>query len=291
MKNAYVKFIFAMLIFGSIGLFVKLIPLPSTEIVSVRTIIGSIFLLAILLSTRRRMNKALLLRNFPILMLSGAFLGFGWVFLFEAYRYTTVSIATLVYYCAPLMVFLISSILFNEKLSRNKIVGIIAAAIGMLLINGVGIDGTDPMRGLICALVAAVLYAALMILNKFIKGLDGLEITLVQVTVSAVIMMFYVLITHKGPWVFPHGIGMVALLIVGVLHTGIACYLYFSSMQELPVQSISFFSYIDPLSALLFSAVFLSERLSFIQILGAILILGGAAFGEIYKVKDTSVEV
>lgn len=280
------KFIISMFIFGSIGLFVKAINMPSSIIVLMRAIIGSLFLALVVTIRKQPINRKSIVNNLPILALSGLIMGAGWVFLFESYRYTTVSAATLLYYCAPIIVFLLSSIIFKEPLTWSKILGIVAAIIGMVIVNGFGIGGSNPYLGLIFGIVAALLYAALMILNKFIKNLSGLESTLVQLIVAAFVMIVYVLLRHEVKWSFSSGLEIFLLIVLGVLHTGIACYLYFSSMQELPGQTIAMLSYIDPVSALLFSAIFLNERLSLLQILGTFLILGGTAFSQLYPSKQ-----
>lgn len=285
MGKSQLKFISAMLIFGSIGLFVKAINIPSSGIVLMRAVIGSLFLFIILLLRKQPINTKSLLHNLPVLVLCGFVLGGGWVFLFEAYKYTTVSAATLIYYCAPIVVLLLSPILLKEQLTWSKAVGICAAIIGMTIVNGMGIGGSNPSLGLICGMVSALLYASLIILNKFIKDLSGLESTFAQLIVAAFVMTIYVLLKHEGIWAFNSAKEICMLLTLGIFHTGIACYLYFSSMQELSGQAIASLSYIDPVSALFFSAVFLNERLTMFQILGALLILGGTAFGQIYQTK------
>lgn len=286
--KSQLKFIIAMLIFGSIGLFVRAINMPSSVIVLMRTIIGSLFLTLVILIRKQPINKKSIIDNLPILALSGLVLGAGWVFLFEAYRYTMVSTATLLYYCAPIIIFLLSPAIFKEPLTWSKVLGIAAAIIGMVIINGFGIGGSNPYLGLICGTVSALLYAALMILNKFIKNLSGLESTLAQLIIAGFVMTFYVLLSHESKWSFSSGLEIFLLMTVGILHTGIACYLYFSSMQKLPGQTIAVLSYIDPVSALFFSAIFLNERLSLFQILGALLILGGTAFSQLFSQLNRS---
>jgi drug/metabolite transporter (DMT)-like permease len=281
--KAQLKFIISMLIFGSIGLFVKAINIPSSVIVLMRAIIGSLFLAIVFVVRKQPLNRKAVLNNLPILGLSGLVLGTNWAFLFEAYRYTTVSAATLLYYSAPVVVFLLSFIIFKEKVGWSKIAGIAAAVIGMIIVNGVGLGGSNPRLGLICGVISALLYAALMLLNKFIKNLSGLESTLAQLIIAAFVMMLYVLLRKENIWSFESGLEIFLLIAVGILHTGIGCYLYFSSMQELSGQTIAVLSYIDPVSALFFSAMFLSERLSAMQMLGALLILGGTAFSQLYK--------
>ncbi len=281
--NAYLKNISAMTIFGTIGLFVRAIDLPSSELALLRTLLGSGFLIAVLLIGRKKLNWKGLKRNLPILLFSGLLMGFNWVTLFEAYRCTTVSISTLLYYCAPVIVLLLSPLVLREKLRWPKLVGIGCAMLGLGLVNGGPVTGTEPIKGVLCAAAAAALYAGVILLNKFVRELSGLETTLVQLLAAAAVLLVYDLITLRGEWVLPVGESLIYTLIVGLFHTGFAYLLYFSSVQYLAGQSLALISYIDPFLALLLSALLLGERMTAIQILGTVLILGGAAFGELYN--------
>ncbi len=283
--NAYVRNITAMLIFGSVGLFVQAIPLSSSEIVAARTVLGSLFLCGRLVIRRQQPDWAALKKNLPMLIVTGIVMGLNWMFLFAAYQYTSVSVATLIYYCAPVIVLFLSPFLLREKLTWPKLAGIAGALVGMVLVNGTQTGGVDPQKGLVCGLLAAAFYAGLILLNKRITNVPATEKTLVQLLSAAVVMGAYALTMHSGPWELPQGTGLVALLIIGFVHTGIAYLLYISSMSELPGQTVALCSYIDPASALIFSAIFLHEHLTVLQLLGAVLILGGSAFGELYRKK------
>lgn len=283
------KVIAAMLIWGSLGLVVRNIDLPSAQIVLWRAILGGAFLLVVLLAGREKPNIAALKRNLPLLLCSGAVMGLNWALLFESYRYTTVSAATLSYYCAPVMVMLAAPFVLKEKLTAAKAVGVVMAMAGMVLLAGSGAGGTDPVRGVICGLAAAAFYATVMLLNKFVTGLSGLVATLVQLAGAGVVMLAYVTISGSANWTLPQGKGLAALLMVGVLHTGVALWLFFSALRTLPAQTSALLSYIDPASALFFSAVFLNEQLGLAQLAGAALILGGAAVGELYRKKGATV--
>ncbi len=187
------------------------------------------------------------------------------------------------YYCAPIIVFSVSPILFKEKITLPQVLGMMTAIVGMVIINLLGEQGVGFSLGMIYGLISALFYAALMIANKFIKGLSGVESTWVQLMVAAIVMTMYVFITTGKIIHLPQANDIWLILMIGVLHTGIACNLYFSSMQSLPGQSISILSYIDPASALIFAFVFLGEALSIDQILGAILIFGGTIFSQIAR--------
>ena len=291
-QKAYIKLVFAMIIWGTLGPLVKQIPLASGEIVLARVILGLATLGIIYFASGgcRAGNTAdryAVRKDIAILFVSGAVMGFNWVFLFEAYKYTTVSMATVSYYCAPVIITALSPLVLGEKLTASRIAGIAAATAGMFMITGSLSGGSQPLKGVLFGLLAALFYACVTILNKQLKGgFTGIQITIVQLFAAGIVVAPYAVINHEGAWVMPQGAGLVCLIIVGVVHTGIVLHLYFSSMQILPGQSVAMCSYIDPVSSLLIAAIALGERMSVIQIIGAFLIIGGAAFGELYQKKE-----
>ncbi len=291
-QKAYIKLVFAMIIWGTLGPLVKQIPLASGEIVLARVILGLATLGIIYFASGgcRAGNTAdryAVRKDIAILFVSGAVMGFNWVFLFEAYKYTTVSMATVSYYCAPVIITALSPLVLGEKLTASRIAGIAAAMAGMFMITGSLSGGSQPLKGVLFGLLAALFYACVTILNKQLKGgFTGIQITIVQLFAAGIVVAPYAVINHEGAWVMPQGAGLVCLIIVGVVHTGIVLHLYFSSMQILPGQSVAMCSYIDPVSSLLIAAAVLSERMSIVQIIGAVLIIGGAAFGELYRKKE-----
>ena len=291
-QKAYIKLVFAMIIWGTLGPLVKQIPLASGEIVLARVILGLATLGIIYFASGgcRAGNTAdryAVRKDIAILFVSGAVMGFNWVFLFEAYKYTTVSMATVSYYCAPVIITALSPLVLGEKLTASRIAGIAAATAGMFMITGSLQGGSQPLKGVLFGLLAALFYACVTILNKQLKGgFTGIQITIVQLFAAGIVVAPYTVINHEGAWVMPQGAGLVCLVIVGVVHTGIVLHLYFSSMQILPGQSVAMCSYIDPVSSLLIAAAVLSERMSIVQIIGAVLIIGGAAFGELYRKKE-----
>ena len=286
MTKAYIKLIVSFVIFGTIGLFARLIPLPSSEVVLSRTVIGGAFLFLLMLLRGKRVDIAAVRRNLWKLITAGVLLAVSWMTLFEAYKCTQVSTATVVYYLAPVIVMFASPLIFKEKLTVAKVVGIAATTGGLVFMCGVGLGGANPVGGLVFSLVSAITYAALMIMNKLVTGIGGLERTAIQLSIAAVLLLPYALITQQGAWIMPTGTALIALLILCIVHTAFACYLYFSSIEALSAQSAAICSYTDPLCALLLSAAILGERMSALQWAGAVLILGGALLAQLYKQKQ-----
>ena len=273
--------IVAMLIVGSIGILVINIPLPSSVIACSRAVIGSTFIMMVLLIRKTKINWNVVKRNWIYLLISGGALGLNWIFLFEAYKFTSVAIATLCYYMAPVFVILLSPIILKEKLTMFKLGCTITAIIGAVLISGVFGSGGQDIRGIVFGLVAALLYSGIIIVNKFINGLSGVETTFCQLAISAIIMTPYVIFTEDISFTNVLATTIMSLIIVGIVHTGIVYILFFSAINKLPTQTSAILSYIDPVTAILLSALFLKQTIGTVQIIGTVLILGSAMLNNI----------
>ena len=279
-SGAKASLIASMLIFGTIGIFRHYIPCSSGFIAFVRGLVGTATLALVLLIGKRKPDFAGIRKNALKLFFSGAFLGFNWIFLFEAYKYTTVAAATLCYYMAPVLIILLSPVLFKEKLTLRRGLCAAVSTLGMVIISGVFGGGFSGLRGILLALCAACMYAALVLINKKITGLDGLDRTITQLFISAAVLLPYLLLTEKG---IPQADGktVALLLIVGVVHTGLAYALYFGSIARVKVQTAAIFGYVDPAVAILLSALILKEPLTLLTAVGAVLILGSALISEL----------
>lgn len=274
----------SMLIFGSIGIFVKYIPMPSSAIAFARGLTGMIFLLLVVLLTGKKLSARNIKNNMLVLIISGAALGFNWILLFEAYNYTTVATATLSYYFAPFFVMLTAPFLLKEKLTLKQFFCVAGALLGMIFVSGViqnGIPKAEEIKGILFGLGAAVLYAAVIILNKKLKEISAYEKTIMQLGVSAVVVLPYILLTEDVTTIEFEPLTVVMLFIAGIVHTGIAYALYFNSMKDLKAQTVAIFSYIDPAVAILLSAFVLKEKMDIFGIIGAVLILGSALISEL----------
>ena len=279
-------FVSSMLIFGTIGVFRRYIPLPSAFLAFTRGIIGGLCILLLIRIRKKGGREPLARRDLLMLVVSGALIGFNWMLLFEAYNHTTVAVATLCYYMAPTIVILLSPIVFRERLTARKAICAAVAVAGMVLVSGVlGEHGAPEasVPGILLGLGAAAIYAAVVIMNKKIRGVDTYRKTTVQLLSAGLAMVPYLLLTGGFSTEGFSVSATVLLLVVGVVHTGIAYALYFGSMDGLRVQTVAILSYIDPVSALLFSAFLLREPLSPLNILGAVMIIGSAMVSEIRK--------
>ena len=288
-STSVMMLITSMLIFGTIGIFRRHIPVSSGFLAFSRGLLGTLFLLLFLRLRGRPFRITMGRRKALLFALSGAAMGINWILLFEAYNFTSVSIATLCYYMQPTIVILLSPLFFRESLTPRKILCAAVSVFGMVLVSGV-IGGApaqgNDLKGIVFGLGAAALYASVVILNKKIGTADPYEKTVIQLFSAALVMLPYLLLTRDRSFIGITGTTAVLLLTVGLIHTGIAYVLYFGSMDGVSAQTIALLSYIDPVSALLFSAAFLRESLTPEAVLGAILILGAAyAAGSAAQVK------
>lgn len=283
--KSYIALVASMLMFGTLGIVRRYIPLSSAMLAMCRGVLGSVFLIFFVL-VRGGKLKLPECRTALRLVLTGAIMGLNWMLLFEAYNYTTVAAATMCYYMQPTIVILLSPLVFRERLGAKRLACAGAAIVGMLFVSGVLSGGAGQMqdiRGIIFGLGAAVFYATVIILNKKVVVEDIYAKTIIQLAGAALVMIPYVLITEGVPELAltPADIGLV--LLVGVVHTGVTYALYFGSMQRLRAQTVAVLSYIDPVFALLLSAAVLHESLTPLGIVGAVLIIGSAIISETAK--------
>jgi len=284
-NKAKLELIASMFIFGTIGIFVRHIPLPSSMIALVRGFVGAFFVLLFVYLKKSKLDKTAIKKNFVMLALSGAFIGINWILLFESYNYTTVATATLCYYMQPIFVILASPILLKEKLTVKKVVCVAVALIGMVFVSGVlqtGIPALSEAKGILYGLGAACFYATVVLMNKKITDISAYDKTIMQLGMGAIVLSPYVMLTQDfstatlsmtpSLWAL--------LLFVGLVHTGVAYALYFDSMKDLKAQTLAIFSYIDPIVAIILSALLLKESMGLYGVIGAVLVLGSTFISE-----------
>lgn len=282
LMNPRLMLIVSMVIFGTLAPFVRNINVSSGELALYRAILATVLIGFFLLVTRQRIPFGKIKKDIPLLLFSGIAMGINWILLFEAYKYTTVSVATLSYYFAPVIVTVVSPLLFREKLTAKQIICFVMSTAGLVLITGIGdISGNRHIVGILFGLGAAIFYATVVLLNKFIKNVDGIHRTFLQFIAAIVILVPYVLFTSGVTLQALDKKGWINLLIVGLVHTGITYCMYFSSLKELPGQKAAILSYIDPLVAVLISVTVLGEDITVTQIFGGLLILGFTLWNEI----------
>lgn len=285
-KKAFIKYLSALLLFGLNGIVASHIALNSYEIVFLRTLIGSILLIVIFLLGKNKFHIKENKKDTIFIVFSGIAMGTSWMFLYEAYQQIGVSLASLLYYCGPVIVMILSPIIFREKLTAPKLLGFATVLIGIILVNGNAVDGNGNMWGLFCSGMSAVMYFFMVTLNKKSKNISGMENSVIQLVVSFLtvavflgIKQGFVINVPSDSWAW--------ILVLGILNTGIGCYLHFSPLSKLPVQTVAVCGYLEPLSAVVFATVLLGEKMTFIQIIGAVCIIGGAMIGELIKPKKT----
>lgn len=283
--------IVVMFIFGSIGLFVKNIDLSASEVALLRGLIGSIVLLLASFLLKQKIRLKTNCQTRILLFLSGGALGFNWIFLFEAYHHTTVSNATISYYFAPVIVMILSPFVLKENWAWYKAVSVFAALIGLVFImnpgDGMLLDWSSHGIGIGYGLLAASLYASVILLNQFIKDIPGFDRTVLQLSIATVIMLPYVWITENMNVFSLDTKSIILLLIVGIVHTGLAYIIYFSILPKLSGQTVAVYSYLDPILAVLMATLILQEPLGFREITGGMLILGATLFHEVKDWRKT----
>lgn len=276
-----VSMILSMAIFGTIGIFVNYIGLPSGIIATFRGITGAVVILLVMLLTGRKVDLKTLKKKLPILLASGASIGFNWILLFEAYRFTGIPVATVCYYTAPIIVVIASTFIFKEKLRAKQIACVLIALVGVALVSGVFQSDSSKITGVLCGLGAAVLYASVMIMNKFMGEVESYERTVIQLASAGLVVFPYAVFTMGDISFNPKS--AILLVVVGVVHTGFAYLLYFGAIKKLKSQTVAILSYIDPATAIILSCIVFTQLPTAYEFIGVVLIMSAAVFSEIRK--------
>ena len=282
--RARLALVASMCMFGTIGLLRRALPVPSGFLAMLRGLLGSLSLLLWVLLRGGRLSREAIRANFPRLLLSGVLNGFNWILMFEAYRHTTIAAATLCYYMAPVFTLAAAPLVLRERLTPRKALCLVAALLGMVFVSGVartGFSGAGEWRGAALALAAAVLYAMVVLMKKRMRGIGAYDRTIVQIGIAGAVLIPYTALTENLAAVVFTPAVIVLLLVAGLIHTGLAYALYFSSVDFLPAHSLALMSYLDPVVAVLLSALVLREPMTFSDILGAVLILCAAIIAEL----------
>ena len=281
-----IKYITAVVLYGTIGLFLRYVSLPSEIVAMCRGIIGSGFILLYLKARHQRMNPAAVRKNLKWLVIAGICLGLNWIFLFAAYMKTTVAVASLCNYMAPMIVILIAPLVLHEKLDKRKMPCVLAAFIGIILVSGVWNGSHGDLTGVVMGLAAAVCFVVIVICNRKLRDIDALDRSVIQLAISAATIFPYVLMKNYGTHLAINARSVLIILMLGLIHTGVAYCMYFSGMGSLPVQTVAILGYLEPVVSVLCSALFLHESMGAAGWIGAVLIIGAAVVSETYGSSD-----
>lgn len=273
-RRDFLKYLLGLLLFGSNGVVASFISLQSQEIVLLRSVLGSAFLLVLFHLKEGRFTLWRNKRDTIFIVFSGIAMAADWLLLFEAYARIGVSLGMIINYCGPVIVIVCSAVFFSERITAKTVFALVSALVGAILISLQGIRSGIDRIGLMLAVLSAFAYAAMVILNKLSQGITGTENSAIQLLSTCVVVVIYVAIRQGIHIHIPTG-SLLPVLWIGIINTGLGCFLYFSSISALPAQAVAICGYLEPLSAILFSTVILQETMLPMQIIGAVLILGG----------------
>ena len=282
MNKAKLSLITSMVIFGTVAIFRRNLDMSSSMISMLRGIIGATFLVIVTLSNKEQLIKPANLKELGLIILAGALLGINWILLFESYRYTSLATATLCYYMAPIFVIIFSLIFLKEKLTRTQIITMTIALLGITLVSGIFDGGKiEGLKGILFGLGAAVCYGLVVVTNRMTGNASATYKTIVQLSTTAIILLPYNFINHEFDHLILSSSNLILILILGILHTGIAYTIYFNAIKDVDGQSLAIYSYIDPIVTIILSTCLLHEAMSIYEIIGMILILGATLYGEL----------
>ena len=281
-RKARLQLIFTMLLFGTIGTLTRFIDMPSSVIALGRAFFSVLTIILVLALRRQKPDWDDIKRNIGWLIMSSVFMCCNWVCQFEAFKYTTIAVSTLCYYMQPVFYILAAAIVIKEKLSPRKLVCVAIAFCGMIFVSGVLQTGLylSELKGVLFGIAGGFFYAMVVLINKYMKDISPVNTTIMQMALVSIIMLPYSAATGGLAAARVTTVGIICLIVLGALHTGIGYIIYFDAVNKLPAQTVGILSYIDPVEAVLLSAFFLREPMTIWTVIGAVMILGAAAYSE-----------
>ena len=182
---------------------------------------------------------------------------------------------------APLLVIIAAPMVLHEKLNIKKLPCVAAAFIGIVLVSGVIGGETGNTAGVAYGLAAAVAFVCIVLCNRKLKDISAMERSIVQLSVSAVTILPYFIWNNRDSDIAVDTGSVLIVLMLGILHTGVAYCLYFSGLGTLPVQTIAILGYLEPVVSVFCSALILREHMSVWGWLGAGMIIVSAVVSEL----------
>ncbi len=277
------KYIVAVVLYGTIGMLLRFVEYPSELVALCRGSIGSVFIILYLRTRHKRPDRDAIRRNILWLAISGICLGLNWIFLFAAYTHTTVAIASLCNYVAPVLVIMATPVLLREPLNKRKLPCVFVAFLGIILVSGVWNGAAGNMFGAFMGVAAAVCFVFIVVCNRKLRDISAYDRSIVQLAISALTILPYVIVRNHGTVMTWDTRSVLIILMLGIIHTGAAYCLYFSGLGSLPVQTVAILGYLEPVVSVLCSAILLREPMGPAGWIGGVLILGAALVSEMIK--------
>ena len=277
------KYIAAVVLYGTIGMLLRFVEYPSEIVALCRGSIGSVFIVLFLRTQHKRPDRDAIRRNILWLVISGICLGLNWIFLFAAYIHTTVAIASLCNYVAPVLVILAAPVMLREPLNKRKLPCVFVAFLGIILVSGVWNGAVGNMSGAFMGIAAAVCFVFIVVCNRKLRDISAYDRSIVQLAISALTILPYVIFRNHGTAMTWDTRSVLIILMLGLVHTGVAYCLYFSGLSSLPVQTVAILGYLEPVVSVLCSAILLREPMGPAGWIGGVLIIGAAVVSEMIK--------
>lgn len=277
-----IKLALVMIIWGSLGVFTRSIPLSALSMAFLRAFIALPVLFLVMKIKKAERVKLQLLKPY---MISGILLGFGWLTLFYGFKHTSIASAVMIYNMCPVYVMIAAPLILKETISKIQIGVILISFLGLFLIVSHNLSEGYGSMGLLLSAVSGMLYAAIVLINRSIKvRADNQTATFVQILTAMIVLLPFVI--FEGNILTVVSLDKLAVfytILLGILHTGIAYTMFFSLYEHMKSVEIVSYSYLEPLFGILFSVIFLGETLTLPQMIGGAMILGSTFFGEMLK--------
>ena len=265
----YAGVILAILIWGSVSIFVRLADQPAPVIVLVRVMTA---FLALMLYLRLRGQGIHLGNHRRLAVLSGIALCLTWLFFFKAVQTTTIGNAALTYFLSPVFAILWAYFLLDERLERRSLLalGVSGGGIGLIL-SGYELSlASADFVGILYCLAAALCYSLAVVMAKKLSAIDPVQLAAAQMAVAALI---FLPVVAADPLHHPFtAVSSLAMLFMGLIHSALALVLYYGGLRQVKVQHASILAYMEPVSAPFYAFLIFHEVPSLLTLAGGCLI-------------------
>lgn len=271
--NPYLEIIIAATLWGLSGVFVKFANLPSTTLAFFRTAVPAILLLSYFLIRRENFKSD----GSKILLLGISFLfAVKTLIVILGFQYAPINIGVIMLYTWPIFGSLFSVLILKEKIvQRNKLL-LLTAFLGVIVIfiNQDFSWENKIFLGAICMLISAVLHALVIVLLKKQPNLSKNKTVFYQNIMGAILFLPFLFINQETISLFQFGMSFSYGLFTGL----IGFLLLFSALKSVQTSTGLHLTYIEVISAIIFSIILFSETFSWNIIIGGVLIIGSTFF-------------
>lgn len=267
---ATARYLGAMLLLSTLGVFAHEIALPAPTTVFFRCGFGALTLALYCARKGWLTRTGMSGRHLRLAIFSGVLVVLNWVCFFEGLYRIGISLATVVFHVQPFLVLLLGALLFGERIGAARLAWVGLGFAGLVLACGVpaALGDRYDASGILYTLVAALAYAGVTLTARSMRGMQPELTALVHCSVGVAVLLPFIALPAAGigaqQWGWLAGIG--------ALPTALAFALIYGALPRMTPASIAVLTFAYPAAALGIDCLHYGQRLGPAQLAGVALI-------------------